>query len=317
MKVKVLRHGNCFDGFSSAAVFTRFYREQIDGKAEFIQRAMRHGGPEPVNTSVFDGDVNAIVDFRYSPSPKLDWWFDHHLSAFVNAEERAHYDANPHPRHYWDPKAPSCAGYMARTVQKEFGFDIEPLEDLIRWVDIIDAAKFPDAHTAVALEEPALQLMSVCEHLQDGPLAQRVIDGLCEGDVDGTAAIPQIQEKFAPIRERQRYTLDLVGQIAEVHDDVVFVDLTGRNNVVGNKFGPYYLYPDATYVVVVNSFRDRVKLSVGCNPWRPEARRHDISGICEKYGGGGHSVVGGITIVKGTSTRAIEIGREIVATLLS
>ena len=29
----------------------------------------------------FSGDENAIVDFKYSASPRITWWFDHHLSA--------------------------------------------------------------------------------------------------------------------------------------------------------------------------------------------------------------------------------------------
>ncbi len=317
MTVNVLRHGNCFDGFCSAAVFARFYREHVDKSAQFKNLGLRHGSPEPVDPTLFDGDVNAIVDFRYSSSSKLDWWFDHHLSAFVNAEEREHFDQADNRRHYWDSTAPSCAGYICRTLHEEAGFDIAPLAELIRWVDIIDAAQFPDARTAVALEEPALQLMSVCEHLQDGHLANRVIKGLSEGEVERVAALPEIQTKFAPILKRQQRTLRIVEQVAEVQSDVVFVDLTRSNNVAGNKFGPYYLFPEATYVVVVHRFKDRVKLSVGCNPWRGKARRHDISTICEKYGGGGHAVVGGITIPGGTATQALDIGREIVATLLA
>ena len=29
MRLRVLYHGNCFDGCSSAGVFTRFYRERV------------------------------------------------------------------------------------------------------------------------------------------------------------------------------------------------------------------------------------------------------------------------------------------------
>jgi len=33
-KVRVLYHDNCFDGVSSAAVFSRFYEEHVDSAAE-------------------------------------------------------------------------------------------------------------------------------------------------------------------------------------------------------------------------------------------------------------------------------------------
>jgi hypothetical protein len=36
----------------------------------------------------FDGDENAIVDFKYS-DPRVTRWFDHHQSAFLTPEDAA------------------------------------------------------------------------------------------------------------------------------------------------------------------------------------------------------------------------------------
>src|SRR5215471_7820915 len=72
MQLKVLCHDNCFDGAASAAVFSRFYRERINPKAELAYEGLAHqAGAKPVDESVFTGDENAIVDFRYSQRPKL------------------------------------------------------------------------------------------------------------------------------------------------------------------------------------------------------------------------------------------------------
>ncbi|MFT7624529.1 MAG: hypothetical protein ACI9WU_003717, partial [Myxococcota bacterium] len=218
-------------------------------------------------------------------------------------------------RHYWDPTAPSCTGYIARIAKAEFGWDPEPLADLIRWADIIDAARFPDAQTAVSLEAPPLQLMAVCEHLKDGPLADRVATGLSEGRMDELAEDREIQRRFAPIKKRHDRTLTLIEQLAVVHDDVVYVDMIGQKDIVGNKFGPYFLNPDSTYVVVITAWKGRVKLSVGSNPWRSDARRHNIADICQKYGGGGHPVVGGITIPNSTPEEGRRVAAEIIETL--
>ena len=39
MRLRVLYHGNCFDGCSSAGVFTRFYRERVaKGPVEVVYR---------------------------------------------------------------------------------------------------------------------------------------------------------------------------------------------------------------------------------------------------------------------------------------
>ncbi len=83
MKVRVCFHDKCFDGASSAAIFSRFYRECIDPKADFYYTGMTHKASHPFEDNTFDGDENAIVDFKYSSSPKLTWWFDHHQSAFL------------------------------------------------------------------------------------------------------------------------------------------------------------------------------------------------------------------------------------------
>ncbi len=154
MQVKILYHGRCFDGFSSAAVFARFARLHLGARGPLRLQGLSHGAPVPIAPSVFDADLHAIVDFRYSAHPRLDWWFDHHQTAFITAEERAVYEVRHGARHYWDPRAASCAGYMARMLSEHHGFDAAPLAELVRWVDLIDTARFPDARTAVALEAP-------------------------------------------------------------------------------------------------------------------------------------------------------------------
>ncbi len=61
----------------------------------------------------------------------------------------------------------------------------------------------------------------------------------------------------------------------------------------------------------------RAKISIGANPWSKVPRTHEINKICERYGGGGHPVVGAISIPRGELPRAREIAREIVAELNS
>jgi hypothetical protein len=314
-KVKVLYHAQCFDGFSSAAMFTRFYREQIDSAASFVYQGVRHGAGGGMDEKDFDADVHCVVDFRYDRHERLDWWFDHHRSAFVTPEERAHFEDAKNPQHFWNPDAPSCAGYIARTTGKLFGFDTAPMKDLIDWADHIDAAQYPDPQTAVELNEPVLQLMSVMEHLTERELARETIEGLTTGHVKDVAMRRDIQERFGPIKAHQQKNIGLIRESAVLDQDVVFVDMTGSSAVVFNKWVPYYLFPDATYVVTVSETNERTKISVGSNPWRANQRRHDLAQICERYGGGGHAVVGGVTLPAGHSDDGRAIAREIVQTL--
>ena len=71
----------------------------------------------------FDGDENAIVDFKYSSSPKITWWFDHHQSAFLTPADAAHFEQDQSNRKFYDPDFKSCTSFIATIAQQRFGFD--------------------------------------------------------------------------------------------------------------------------------------------------------------------------------------------------
>ena len=122
---------------------------------------------------MFDGDENAIVDFKYSPSEKLTWWFDHHQSAFLTPEDEAHFRADDSGRKFLDATRKSCTEFIADVAQTKFGFNPEPLKELIHWAHIIDGALYESAAQCVELKEPALQLMQVIEGTPDDPLSNK------------------------------------------------------------------------------------------------------------------------------------------------
>jgi nanoRNase/pAp phosphatase (c-di-AMP/oligoRNAs hydrolase) len=59
----------------------------------------------------------------------------------------------------------------------------------------------------------------------------------------------------------------------------------------------------------------RSKISVGCNPWRGERRTANIASICGRYGGGGHPVVGAVSLTAAELPRTRQIAAEISAEL--
>src|SRR5882762_3213730 len=64
LKVRVFYHDKCFDGASSAALFSRFYRERIRNDVEFEFTGLLHRAGALFDERQFDGDENAIVDFK-------------------------------------------------------------------------------------------------------------------------------------------------------------------------------------------------------------------------------------------------------------
>ena len=318
MKLRVLYHGHCFDGVASAATFTRFYQERIHPNAEVSYGGLLH---RPNNllfdAPMFDGDENAIVDFKYSPSEKLTWWFDHHQSAFLTPEDEAHFRADDSGRKFLDATRKSCTEFIADVAQTKFGFNPEPLNELIHWAHIIDGALYESAAQCVELKESALQLMQVIEGTSDESVIEQIIRDLTVKPLNEVATSPEIQERFQPILKQHRETLEAIKRKAVCEHDVVHFDLVEEGFEGFNKFIPYYLFPEATYTVALTRAPKRTKISVGSNPWAPRPRRHNIATICERYGGGGHAVVGAISFAPDEVERGREVMREIVEELSS
>ncbi|HEX5703610.1 MAG TPA: hypothetical protein VFX97_10465 [Pyrinomonadaceae bacterium] len=318
MKLRVLYHGHCFDGVASAATFTRFYQERIHPNAEVSYGGLLH---RPNNLlfdrDMFDGDENAIVDFKYSPSEKLTWWFDHHQSAFLTPEDEAHFRADESGRKFLDATRKSCTEFIADVAQTKFGFNPEPLKELIHWAHIIDGALYESAAQCVELKESALQLMQVIEGTPEESVIEQIIRDLTVRPLNEVATSPEIQQRFQPILKLHRETLEAIKRKAVCEHDVVHFDLVDEGFEGFNKFIPYYLFPEATYTVALTRAPKRTKISVGSNPWAPRPRRHNIATICERYGGGGHAVVGAISFAPDEVERGRVVMREIVEELSS
>jgi hypothetical protein len=317
MKLRVLYHGNCFDGSASAALFARFFRERLaQGTAEVAYTPMHHKGePQPIAGHLLDGDLNACVDFRYSQHARLDWWFDHHASAFQLAGDEAHFRADTSGRKFYDPHAKSCTRFMAEALAAKFGWDIARFAELIHWAEIIDGALFPSAAMAVELREPALRLMTWVENNRERPLAERFIEDLVARPLAEIAADAYVANALAPLLERHRQNIETMRRVAQVERGVAVSNLLPEGVATINKFIVYYLHPDARYSVTLLATKEHYKISVGSNPWPRIPRTHDIARLCERFGGGGHPAVGAISLPK-TDFAAVErVAREVVAFL--
>jgi hypothetical protein len=318
MKLRVLYHGHCFDGVASAATFTRFYDERVNPGAEVQYSGLLHRpGNILFDKEMFDGDENAIVDFKYSPSEKLTWWFDHHQSAFLTPSDEAHFHADKSGKKFLDATLKSCTEFIADVARTQFGFNDEPLRDLIHWAHIIDGALYESPAQCVELKEPALQLMQVIEADPDEAFVEQVIRDLTRRPLNEVATSADVATRFQPILKLHLETLEAIRRKATVENGVVQFDLVDEGYEGFNKFIPYNLFPEATYTVALTRAPERTKISVGSNPWAPRPRTHNIATICERYGGGGHAVVGAISFAPDEVEKGRAALTEIVAELQS
>ena len=311
MRVRILYHDHCFDGAASAAFFSRFHEEKFSPGAQFDFTGLAHKATQLFDESMFDGDVNAIVDFKYSPDPRLTWWFDHHQSAFLSAEDAEHYRHDRSGKKLYDPSFRSCTLFIATVARERFGFEAPDLAELVHWADIVDGAQYESAAAAVELREPAMKLTLVIEGAKGSETVHRIIRMMRHCRLAQIVDDPEIQSLYIPLYERHIKSIDVIRDRSTAKKGVVFFDLVDQGVEGYNKFIPYYLFPESTYTVSVSTSSFRTKVSVGSNPWAKEEPTHNLASICERYGGGGHPRVGAISFEIGAAEQARRAAAEI------
>jgi hypothetical protein len=317
LRVRVFFHDKCFDGTASAAVFARFYSERIRDDVSFEYVGLLHRAGSLFDEREFTGDENAIVDFKYSASPRITWWFDHHQSAFLTAEDHEHFLHSDSSKKFYDPGFKSCTKFLATIAENQFGFDPVPVSELIEWADIVDGAQYKDAKTAVEMKEPAMKLTMVVESTQDKSFTPRLIPLLAYKSLREIVEDPLVAPLVPPLMERHQRSIDIMKQRSECKNGTIFFDIMDYDLEGYNKFVPYYLHPASTYSVGLSKSSFRTKVSVGSNPWtsmRPDDMVN-LAVICERYGGGGHARVGAISFEPNQEELSRRAAREIVEEL--
>jgi hypothetical protein len=315
VRVKVFYHDRCFDGACSAALFSRFYAERIRNNCEFVYSGLLHRAGSLFHEADFDGDINAIVDFKYSSSPKITWWFDHHESAFLSPADAGHFEQDQSNSKFYDPSFKSCTSLIATVAEERFGFNPAPVAEVVRWADIIDGALYEDAKSAVAIREPAMQLTMVIESTQDPAFLPKLIPLLAAKPLSQVIKAPFVSPLLPPLLERHRKSIEILRDRIQSNDGTLFFDITDQDLEGYNKFIPYYLHPESIYSVGLSKSSFRVKVSVGSNPWAPSPPRVNLAKVCERYGGGGHARVGAISFNVSEQEAARRASQEIIEEL--
>jgi hypothetical protein len=322
LRVRVFYHDKCFDGACSASLFTRFHQQCIAQGASYEYHGLVHRASSLFDESEFTGDENAIVDFKYSTSPKITWWFDHHLSAFLTPADHEHYlacqkDPVCGAHRFVDPNYTSCTSFIADITSTRFGFNIAPFAELIHWATIVDGAKYESPESAVEMAAPAMKLTLIIEASQDPAFIPRLIPLLTEMSLAEVLSQPFVASLLPPLLERHARAIELIRSRAENRNGTIFFDIVDHPLEGFNKFIPYYLYPQATYAIGLSKSSFRTKVSVGSNPWTTAdpAKMVNLAKVCERYGGAGHARVGAVSFAPDQEKEARAAAVEIVAEL--
>jgi hypothetical protein len=290
--------------------------------ANYEYHGLVHRAGALFNEADFTGDENAIVDFKYSASPRITWWFDHHLSAFLTPEDQQDYqrglaDGRYANRRFYDPNYISCTSFLAHIASTKFGFNAGPVAELVKWADIVDGALYSSPQAAVEMADPAMKLTLIIEAAQDPKFIPRLIPLLTSMPLADVLCEPFVAELLPPLLERHEESVALIRERSESKDGTIYFDISDRPLEGYNKFIPYYLHPEATYSIGLSKSSFRTKISVGSNPWTKADPKKmvNLATICERYGGGGHARVGAISFPPDREDEARKAAAVIVAEL--
>jgi hypothetical protein len=183
--------------------------------------------------------------------------------------------------------------------------------DLVHWTDVVDAAMYENAKTAVEMKAPAMRLTLVIESAQDYTFIPRLIPLLATKPLADILEEPFVAPLLPPLLERHQRSIAVLKERIESIDQTLFFDITDHDLEGYNKFVPYYLHPESIYSVGLSKSSFRVKVSVGSNPWAPSEPTVNLAKVCERYGGGGHARVGAISFGVTEEVAARKAARDI------
>lgn len=314
--LKIFFHDACFDGTTSAALFSAFYRDVVDPTVDIHPIGMVHRDGNPFDGVPLDADDHACVDFRFCADPRMRWWFDHHPTAFQPASLRDVYEHEHLPTWFFDPSSPSCAGLIARSLDAKYGWKPPAyLVDAVAWADKIDAAQFKSAEEAIALQLPAQRLAAWLAHGRSTADTARYVEWLSRGSLAEVANRAEMRTQLAAVEAERARELDDVKALGVWHGNVIVFDRMGDVGARSPGFLGYLLFPTCTYAVTATRTASNIKITAGVNPWNPAPRRHDVGELCSRLGGGGHAVVGGVTLRGDELDRAQQTIAELVREL--
>src|SRR5260221_6483479 len=300
MRIVVATHGHCFDGLASAVVFTRLIQAVEGTQPTFTYRACGYGeGQLSATDAVLSGDQNAILDYRFSPSERLTWYFDHHRTAFASKEDREIFEQRvPSGRFFYDADCSSCTKLVCAVAREKLGVPVDDLAELLHWADVIDSAAFKTPDEALDRSNPVMRLAAVVERHGDDRFLSHLVPLLLERPLHEIAGSPDIEKRYAKIAGQHERFVQRVRERARHLGRVVLVDLTDEALESIGKFVTYALYPTAVYSVIVGVLKNTAKISVGYNPWSGIPCDTDISAICAMYRGVSQPVFGSVQLSK-------------------
>jgi hypothetical protein len=298
-----------FDGLVCGALITAM--EEIDSYLFIEPKFMQDGMVE-----IRPGDI--ITNLPYHPNCSL--WFDHHITnepawlKHIGVESIV-------PGKGGFRIAPSAARVVYEyytTVEGERrkeGLRIlnsERMRILLEETDKIDAGKLTPDDVLHPSGYVLISMTTDGKRAEDEPYWLRVIELLRDRSLEETLLDPEVRRRCQEILDAQEVLKSILLERATLKGNVIFVDLRGIKEIPkGNRFLLYTLFPAGNISLKIADDSQRpntTAISVGYNIFNTTSEVN-VGALMEKYGGGGHRVVGSCRVPNHEAEKAL---REIL-----
>lgn len=247
----------------------------------------------------------------------MRWWFDHHQSAFLSAADEQHFRRCASGQMVLDTTYSSCARLVADSLGRTLGYHAPRLEQLVDWADIVDGAKYPNARVAVDIASPMNRLRLVLEQSNEAEFRKGIVRKLGSTPIGEILEDPRVQDRVDRLAGQHLRAIEVMRRHAEYDCRVVYFDLSKCTRVPFSKFIPYFLFPEAQFAVALTRSIEGLKISLGTNPWHRSVQCRNLAALAEKFGGGGHPYVAGITLEHHAGEDARELAQVLLQELRS
>lgn len=302
-----------FDGLVCGALITKF--EKIDAYLFVEPKFMQDGLVE-----VRNGDV--IANLPYHPNCTL--WFDHHITNTMPEFDQpimpgkggfrlAPSAARVVYEYYTEPG--NCHSATGKSDSEEGALFLasERIKFLLQDADKIDAGQLTREDVLNPQGYVLVSMTTDGRYAEDEPYWLRIIDLLRDKSLEETMDDAEVKRRCQKVLAFQEKLRAILLANTTLKRNVIYVDLRQVHDLPdGNRFLLFTLFPQGNIAVKVSydtQRPDTTAISVGYNIFNKTATVN-VGELLQRYGGGGHKVVGSCRVPNDKAEQAIQ---EIVA----
>lgn len=291
-------HSPCFDGIVSGVLAWDFL--ETSQHWEFNQlRTVNYDARSTWLATSLETPC-AVVDFLYHP--QAQFWADHHLTTFLTHEVERDFEQRKSRWLIYREESGSCAMLLWTHLAESFSYQNPRYEEMVRWADKIDAARYESVNEAILGDTPALRISRSLAFKSSPEYCEHLVKELRVTTLDEAAQLPEVRERSEQVQSLIKSGLARFAERSKLEDEIVVFNLDSKGVIV-NRYTPYYFFPEARYSIGIIKSSSGAKITAMRNPWL-EFPSVPLGKIFEKVGGGGHQRVGSVILTGEQATRA-------------